>query len=179
MLPALLLACREAPPPHGDDGGTHTSAVTRFTAETGDSAETAEPLRWSMISMGYVHACGLLNDGRVVCWGNEDTTVPPPGPFVAISVHEWYGCGLRPDRSVTCWPAGEHGYPWGEVVTDAPTRRGLVEVKVVEDAACAEDDQRRCTVGDLGSPRGERPRFRSSTGTSRTSSGAPWTTPEP
>ncbi len=52
------------------------------------------------------HACGLRNDGYVVCWGyNEHGQSSPPqhGSFTAVSSGGWHTCGLRDDGTAVCW----------------------------------------------------------------------------
>src|SRR5262249_40388411 len=68
------------------------------------------------VAAGKSHACALLADGTVRCWGNNDfgqlgntVTTPQPVPVVgltnavAIAAGPLYTCALLADGTVRCW----------------------------------------------------------------------------
>ena len=78
------------------------------------------------LAVGAEHACVLLVDGSVVCWGNNgegrlglDPEIPwaPPTTVAgfdgvaveALSVGAEHGCALLADRSVRCWGSNAMG----------------------------------------------------------------------
>ncbi len=82
------------------------------------------------VSAGWAHACALLADGTVQCWGangdganvygslgdgSSDVRRSTPAPVVgldsavAISAGGWTACAIRADGTVWCWGYGEQG----------------------------------------------------------------------
>jgi hypothetical protein len=63
----------------------------------------------------HVHACALLRDGRVSCWGDDRFDQAPPTmmvlrrPATAIAVGADHSCALLADRTVECWGANPGG----------------------------------------------------------------------
>ena len=78
-----------------------------------DRGQTAPPEgdRFTAISSGGLHACGLRVDGSVACWGSNDRgqIAPPEGSFAAISSGYDFTCGLREDGTVACWGSIQFG----------------------------------------------------------------------
>ena len=87
--------------------------------------------RFTAVSAGGSHTCGLRESGAVVCWGdnsvrarNEETWSieevysgqidAPAGRFSAVSAGGFHTCGLRPSGTVECWGYNASGQ------TDAP-----------------------------------------------------------
>ena len=75
------------------------------------------------MSAGYVHTCGVRDDGSVACWGLDDNgeSTPPEGEFASVSAGcntlGGHSCGVRDDGSVACWGNdrdGESTPPEGE-----------------------------------------------------------------
>ena len=72
--------------------------------------------RWTSVSAGAFHTCGVRDDGQVVCWGsNTDTdnnyvgqVDAPPGKFESISAGAFHACGIREDMTIKCW--GDNTY---------------------------------------------------------------------
>ena len=77
--------------------------------------------RFTTVSAGYVHTCGLRESGAIECWGrntwrewNEETeeweevikgvTDAPAGSFSAVSVGGAYTCAIRAGSgAIECW----------------------------------------------------------------------------
>jgi hypothetical protein len=74
--------------------------------------------RFSMVSMGNVHACAIAESGALSCWGagtdpeltgtelHYGQSIPPAGTFVSVSAGAYYNCALRTDGSIECWGQG-------------------------------------------------------------------------
>ena len=79
--------------------------------------------RFTAISAGYWHTCGLRSNGAAVCWGanryyfrggpwltrDAGQAEPSAGDFTAISAGFSHTCGLRSDGAAVCWGYNEHG----------------------------------------------------------------------
>ena len=57
----------------------------------------------SQLSLGYLHACGLRDDGREVCVNLGTDAPSEDAEFSAISSGRDYSCGLRKDGAAVCW----------------------------------------------------------------------------
>ena len=66
---------------------------------------TATPAGFISLSGGGEHACGLLYDSTITCWGEngQGQASPPSGKFTALVSGNSYTCGLRTDGVVVCW----------------------------------------------------------------------------
>ncbi len=87
--------------------------VTCWGIETGDSQLIWEGLRFTELTGGRSHMCGLLAGGSVECreWGTDEfgASKPPGGAFTAITASNGHTCGLRPTGQAECWGRGEDG----------------------------------------------------------------------
>ena len=84
------------------------------------TGQTAAPSgRFSAVSAGEDHSCGLRESGEVECWGYtfSSPTQPPDGRFNAVSTGHYHTCGLRESGEVECWGDNRHGE------TDTPSGR--------------------------------------------------------
>lgn len=88
------------------------------------------------LAVGEEHACGLLGDGSVWCWGHNDQgqlangsisdTVETParvleGPYTKLSAGAHHTCAIRAaDRGVDCWGSGDNGQLGEGATTDSP-----------------------------------------------------------
>ena len=52
---------------------------------------------------GESHTCGVMTDGAVTCWGNDDEgqATPPEGEFAGISAGYEHTCGVKTDDNQT------------------------------------------------------------------------------
>ena len=74
--------------------------------------------RFTAVSAGYAHSCGLRDTGAIECWGNNDASqaLTPPasaGAFRAVSAGRYLTCGLRSDGAITCWGGAAGQDPQG------------------------------------------------------------------
>jgi GH25 family lysozyme M1 (1,4-beta-N-acetylmuramidase) len=79
--------------------------------------------RLRSIDAGWLHTCGLSEDGRVLCWGDDDLDQlgrAAPGPVVGpveglsgaaaqVSAGGLHTCVLMTDGGVSCWGDGSAG----------------------------------------------------------------------
>lgn len=63
------------------------------------------------VSSGGIHACGLMTDGTISCWGDKSwgATTPPPGTFASVSAGRYHTCGLNTKGIVACWGRNKEG----------------------------------------------------------------------
>ena len=61
--------------------------------------------RWTAVTAGNQHSCGLRADGTVTCWGSDYSgeTDAPDGRFISVVANGDSSCGLRTDRTIECW----------------------------------------------------------------------------
>ena len=87
--------------------------------DEGDEQPTADEGRFTAVSAGRRHTCGLRETGAVECWGYSDAgqTDAPAGRFSAVSAGPLHSCGLRETGAVECWGDNRYGQ------TDAPAGR--------------------------------------------------------
>ena len=74
--------------------------------------------KFTMISAGSNHTCGLRAGGTPVCWGYDgrgEATTPEDEKFRLISTGKGYTCGLRADDSLVCWGVHERGLDRSEL----------------------------------------------------------------
>ena len=66
---------------------------------------TSSPTKFSAISVGFYHSCGLRTNGTVACWGNDDLgqRSSPTGTFTTVSAGATHSCATRSNGTVACW----------------------------------------------------------------------------
>ena len=92
------------------DGDKAQSIVDSWiTRHRSDSRSEPTSGRWSSVSAGYYHTCGIRMNGRTVCWGANDygQAEAPNGMFRSVSAGWFHTCGLRTNGSVSCWGSNE------------------------------------------------------------------------
>lgn len=111
-LAAALVGCNE---------DATSPAVPELEAAI--SATSATPLSFRQISGGKWHTCGVTNDDRAYCWGDNSTGQlgdrstqdrPRPTPvagglrFILVSAGGSYSCGITTVNRAYCW--GENSF---------------------------------------------------------------------
>ena len=101
-----------------------TATVGRWLASStldlpaGEVRIAAQPGgRYTAVSAGSLHTCGLRTDGTITCWGgNVDggdnywgQAIAPDGRYTAVSAGGLHSCGLRTDGTITCWGWDKEG----------------------------------------------------------------------
>lgn len=100
----------------GNDGelSVHTPTGMGFVSSDG-SVQTlpvegivvaATPsLPWDQVSLFEDHACGVLSNGRLRCWGAPYTgdPSPPTGRHVQVAVGGVGACAIADDGEIACW----------------------------------------------------------------------------
>lgn len=96
-------------------------------------ADVTTECRWVEVSAGYDHACARRGDGRVSCWGEDETglATEPDGDFVNVSAGYQASCGVLVGGALSCW-----GEDSAELLVDAPAGP-WTEVSVGQRYACA------------------------------------------
>ena len=97
----IVIASRGASPNTTWSGWSNWAAAT-----TRDTAQPPAPPRYSAISAGDLHTCGLKLDGSVDCFGSDGRgqSSPPTGEFLQVAAGGVHTCGIRAsDSTVACW----------------------------------------------------------------------------
>ena len=121
----------------------HVGVIAGYYDQTPPAGE-----KLTSISTGWVHSCGIREDGTAVCWGSnqEGKALPPVGErFLSIDAGSSHSCGLREDGSAVCW-----GFDTNEL-SSAPEDERFVSISAGEEHTCGlrEDGSTACW-GDGG-----------------------------
>lgn len=90
------------------------------------TTETVRPLKFTSVTAGNAHTCGLTEEGEIYCWGSnkegqlgigsaDDATHPKPlrilgGPkFQSVDANGRHTCGLTASGVGYCWGFNEYG----------------------------------------------------------------------
>ena len=67
--------------------------------------------KWSSISAGAFHTCGIRTNGEISCWGSNrfGESDPPSGTFTAVSAGGTNTCGVRTNGEISCWGNNRFG----------------------------------------------------------------------
>ena len=140
--------------------GTNTIVVSAPVSVSGISSAAA-------LSVGYSHACALLDDGTIQCWGANDagqlgigTNVESDVPSTVlgisgakgVSAGQYGTCAVLMDGTVRCWGVNSYGQLGDGTTTDSSVPvavsglTGAVAVCTGSDHSCAslEDGTVRC-----------------------------------
>jgi hypothetical protein len=116
--------------------------------------ETDAPdYRFSAVSVGLYHSCGIVEPtGSIQCWGQDSTgqTEPPLGQFKAIASGAFDNCAIATDGSIACWGRDSSGS-----APTPPSSGTFTQISGTSGSFCAVDsDQLVACFGqpDLGSP---------------------------
>ena len=100
-------------------------AIPTPAAQTGFAAPpTGYPptdVAFTQITAGKTHACGLRENGAILCWGRDNHNhgsldFPTETSFRQISAGLHFTCALRQDSTIACWgndAAGQSSPPQG------------------------------------------------------------------
>ena len=76
----------------------------------GDAIPTGQSVppegRFTSVSAGLGHTCGVKEDGSVACWKGDDAwgqAALPEGRFTSVSSGWRHTCGVKEDGTVACW----------------------------------------------------------------------------
>lgn len=85
---------------------------------SGQPVPVSGDVRFTSLSAGGYHTCGLTSTGEVYCWGASaggavgaksnvlsPTRIPSDVPFVSLSAGGQHTCGLSSDGAAYCWGA--------------------------------------------------------------------------
>ncbi len=164
---------------NGRLGNGSTASVLSPTA--GPPVDFGSTLTATAVSAGYQHACAILSDGSVRCWGlgtagrlgygnqssvGDNEQVSSAGPVdlgaghraVAISAGWYHTCAIRDDGQLLCWGYGAYsqlGYPGTASVGDdeTPGSVGPVPLGGHTVRAVSAGDSHTCVVLDDGTAR--------------------------
>jgi hypothetical protein len=138
----------------GDAGDARVDESSTDAADGDAPTQVATSRRALAVAIGEAHACALLDDHTVRCWGSGVTAVDAglPRAAVAIAARSRETCAILDDGSVTCWSPGT-GSTWAEShvsINLGPGRRA-VSLTAEPSLACAvlDDGSARCW-GDAG-----------------------------
>ena len=86
-----------------------------------DGQADAPEGKFTAVSPGDAHSCGIRTDWTVVCWGGrrDGQVDAPEGKFRAVSAGNGYSCGVRSDGTAVCWGEnwwGRADAPWGKFI---------------------------------------------------------------
>lgn len=91
---------------------TYTDSYLEGARMTG-SLEIDIAVALKAINAGAQHACAVLEDGALKCWGDNQygQATPPAGAFKAVGAsranvpqgHPGHSCALRDDNTLACW----------------------------------------------------------------------------
>ena len=64
-------------------------------------------VKYTSVSAGGDHTCGVRVDRTVACWGADGSyqATPPEGEFLSVSAGKLHTCGVMEGGSVACWGA--------------------------------------------------------------------------
>lgn len=122
-----------------------------MTSGWGQALATA---RFAVIDAGDAHACGILDNGDILCWGSNQAgqlDAPTGGPFVHLAAGAGHTCALDDAGTAVCW--GDNHFGQGSPPADVR----FVHLTAGELHTCGllPDSTARCWGGDFdgqGSP---------------------------
>jgi hypothetical protein len=109
--------------------------VSCFSSVTSTATPVAGVTNAKSIAVGYDHACALLNDGTIECWGKnakgqlgDGTQTDSPSPVAvhgiahatAITAGVQYSCAVVDQGGVECWGDNHDGELGDGTTVDSP-----------------------------------------------------------
>ena len=125
-----------SPAPTAAPTATPTAQPTPVPSSSyADPIPIPENVAFTQISAGKTHACGLRENGSIVCWGydehnNRILDAPAGTDFRQISAGHNFTCALRQDATIACWGNNSHGQA-------TPPQGAFSEIAVGTRQACA------------------------------------------
>jgi alpha-tubulin suppressor-like RCC1 family protein len=138
---------------------------TDATAASRDAGAPDYGFNLTQIAVGGRHACGLVSDGSMLCWGSNaygaKAGVDSKVPMKQLAAGGYHTCGLGRDGSLTCWGGGalEAGQVEGP---NADRRTGFTQVAAGNRHTCAIRDDKSLICwgndddGQVSGPNGDR-----------------------
>jgi alpha-tubulin suppressor-like RCC1 family protein len=119
----------------GESGQRGDGSFTTFGFTPGDVTGLTGA---SQVAAGYGHACALIVDGSIRCWGEnregqlgngatadpgvaEPVTVTGVTGALAIATGAYHTCAIMPDRTVACWGRNDQGQLGDGTLTTSST----------------------------------------------------------
>ncbi len=138
----------DPPDSSGDrDGGRTAVRTVRVIAGYFDQTPPAGEKLVS-ISTGWVHSCGLREDGTALCWGSNQhgkSSPPEDENFLSVDAGVGHSCGIREDGTTLCWGADVYGQ------SSAPEDVQFIEIVAGEEHTCGlQEDGTSVCWGDGG-----------------------------
>ncbi len=105
-------------------GTNYANTVTRYTDDSQQPILVSGKFKFSKISAGKLHTCGITDIGQALCWGfgrdgrlgtgGDDDRVEPTEVrgylnFSSISTGGSHTCGLLSNGSAYCWGDDSQG----------------------------------------------------------------------
>ena len=113
-------------------GATPAAAVRRVEPHPNFS------LKFKSFSTSVDHACGILLDDTIACWGSDRHKggTPPVGTFKAVDTGWRHNCAIRTDDTVACWGEGVAGTPSDETFRSVSAGQVSCGIKMNGTAHC-------------------------------------------
>ncbi len=123
-LTALFIACALSACGNGRFDDSPDSVLIGSAGATGKTLSQSENqppstrsslqgVKFTSVSAGGLHTCGVTTDGAVVCWGYDRygfvRSAPPEGSFASVSAGTAHTCGVKADGAVACWGDDQFG----------------------------------------------------------------------
>ena len=105
LLPALAVVCVSFGTDNWAAATTHELPSDLDATGPASRPISQAMIKFSSISVGVEHSCGLFLDNTLACWGNDEDgrATPPPGTFKSVSAGRFHTCAIRLDGAVDCW----------------------------------------------------------------------------
>ena len=107
----ITAGCGRDPLRFCPDSPVSRAEMATFLARSLGVVDVPASMRFSAVSTGANHSCGLRGDGSIHCWGSNPfgQADSPAGQFRALSAGANHSCGLRGDGSIHCWGSNALG----------------------------------------------------------------------